>query len=158
MTNPLFTAAFATELATIERVTTAPTTTDLGSDLSCVDDVDELMTELSEDDPLLVAQALARSITTQRGSLLDDLNYGIDIAESLSVASTAQDRAAIAGRIRGEAAKDDRILDITVTLDDTTDENRTIAVEISGTTETGPFRLVMALTDGELLVQEMTAE
>lgn len=155
--NPIFDEAFSLEVAATERLADAPASTSLGSDLACATDLDEQMTERGEDDPLLLAEATIRHITTPRGSLLEDPNYGIDITETLSVATTRQDRAALEGTIRGEV-RDDRIETLSVSIEDRTEVDRTMEISIDGEAVTGePFRLVLAVTDGAVLVQEMEA-
>jgi hypothetical protein len=155
--NPIYDAALALTMVELKAANQPSTTLYLGSDLCCTDDLLESMGEREESDPLLVAEAVVRRITTARGTLLDDLDYGVDIADELSRATTRQDRASLEGRIRGELAKDDRIDELFVTLTDNTEIDRTFELSIFGTTAEGPFRLVMAIKAGALMVQEMTA-
>lgn len=140
----------------LERIQDAPEASGYGSDLSCLDDLDEDMTDLAPDDPLAIAQAAYRRITTPRGTLEDDPDYGIDVVEDLSKASSEEERRSLAGRIRSEISKDERVASVVVTVTDLGAEK---TIEIVGTPEGSDeqFRLVLALTDGELLVREMAA-
>jgi hypothetical protein len=156
--NPIFDAALALTMADLVPTNQPPTEVHFGSDLRCLDDLTESMEELGEDDPLLVAEAIVRRITTARGTLLDDLDYGIDIADELSRATTRQDRAEVESRIRGELAKDDRIEELAVVITDSTEIDRSLALDIFGTTAAGPFRLAFGIRSGALMVQDLRAE
>ncbi len=65
---------------------------------------------------VLLGEALYRRYTTQRGTLLDDLNYGLPIAQWLNAAFTPDLLASIPGQIRNEGLKDRRIDSIDVTV------------------------------------------
>lgn len=115
---------------------------DFGSDLAATDDLDANAREVEGDE--LVAQAIYRRLTTPRGQLLDDPDYGLDIRSFLQASMTAADLALIGGRIRAELAKDETIDDVQATVKLTAAQ--TITVDLAVTTGQGPFRMVFAVT------------
>lgn len=110
-----------------------------GSDLSCADDLTADMAELASDDPLVVAQATYRRLNTPRGALIDDPDYGLDVCSYLHKGMTPQEVRAIAGQIRLEVLKDDRVLEAEVRV--TPSGQDRYALSIAGVTATGPFEL-----------------
>lgn len=123
-----------------------------GSDLSCADDVDPLARELDGSDPLLVAQAAYRMITTARGSLIDAPDRGIDVAAYLHEPGTTAEE--LAGVIRGELQHDDRIDALEVSVERSPDG---FEIEIGGTLASSgeAFELVLGLTDAGALLRAM---
>lgn len=115
-----------------------------GSDLSCADDLTADMAELDTDDPLVVAQAVYRRLTTPRGGLIDDPDYGLDVRSFLHKGMTPAEVRAIAGQIRLEILKDERVLDAEVRLRDVS--MRRFTLEIACVTATGPFELTGPVT------------
>lgn len=63
---------------------------------------------------LLVRQALYRRFTTPRGTLLDDLTYGLDLAGLIGSTADGSLIASLPSRIAAEAAKEDRIAGVSV--------------------------------------------
>ena len=118
-------------------------TVDFGTDLSCTDDLDETMKEISGQDVL--AQAIYRRLTTPRGQLIDDPDYGIDVRSFLSRGVDAGKLREIEGTIRQEVLKDERVANVTAkaTIDYKT---YSITVSLIVTTGDGPFRLVFSIT------------
>ena len=114
-----------------------------GSDLWCEDDIDELASELPSTSPLLVAQANYRRLSTERGALIDDPDYGFDLLGLLHAEITPAFIASIPGQVENELRKDDRNETIECKISNIT--HRSFDVEIRGTTATGPFDLVIAL-------------
>jgi len=88
-----------------------------GSDLSCVEDLDPEMREVSGADVRSLAEALIRSIMTPRGSVPDAPDYGIDLRSYLHRPSTRTELLAIEGDIANEWGKDDRVSRFEVTID-----------------------------------------
>jgi len=76
-------------------------TTDYGIDLVCWDDLDEAMSEADS-----VCAYVYRRITTRKGSLIDDPDWGIDVLEMLSGKA---DIASIRAQIVAELSDDDRV-------------------------------------------------
>ena len=64
----------------------------------------------------LVAEALCRRLITERGTLLDDPNYGFPIANLIQGGFTPAKRDAIPGLIRLELKKDERVDVVTTVL------------------------------------------
>jgi hypothetical protein len=126
-----------------------------GSDLWCVDDLDDNCTELFEDDPRIISQALYRRFKTPRGALIDDSSYGLDVGSVLNKGLTQSDLYDAAAMIRNEALKDDRIVscDVEVLQFSASTLQVTLSLVIADPEQS--FTLVMACTDGELLLQEI---
>lgn len=143
--------------ADLERIQDAPHPVGYGSDLSCADDLDANLTELDGSDPLLIAQSAFRRITTARGTLEDDPDYGIDIREDLSRANGTEERRSLAGRVRAEISKDERIASVTVTVVDIGAERSIEIIGVPENADNAEFRLVVALEDGETLLKEIAA-
>lgn len=114
-----------------------------GSDLWCENDIDETASELPSTNPLLVAQANYRRLSTERGTLIDDPDYGFDLLGLVHHGVTQDFLASIPGQVRNELLKDDRNETVEVQVSNVT--ARAFDIEIRGTTATGPFELVMAL-------------
>lgn len=117
--------------------------TDFGRDLACLDDLDPNAREV-EDEELLVQEAYKR-ITTPRGSVVDDDDYGKDVRSYLQKAMTAAEIASIPGQLRNEILKDDRFDDVkgTVVLED---GGQMLRGELILFTGEGPFPLVFEAT------------
>lgn len=67
----------------------------------------------------VVAQAIYRRLTTPRGSLRggeEEQNYGIDLSNYVGASATPQRLASIPGVVRAEILKDDRVLDVKVSM------------------------------------------
>lgn len=125
-----------------------------GSDLDCATDITSTARELADDDPLVVSQACYRRLTTPRDGLVDDREYGLDLRTFLHRGLTTAQLRSVEGQIRNEISKDDRVETVSVTVTQTDVE--TFSIEIKGETGTAPFSLVLALTDGEALIKEMS--
>jgi len=108
----------------------------LGSDLSCQDDLDAGMAEVSG--VALLDEAAHRRINTPRGQLLTDPNYGIDVFDLLNSEGTPAQIAQIPGFVDQELAKDERIASSDSTLDTTVTPNALATVMQQGT---APFSL-----------------
>lgn len=116
----------------------------LGYDLSCVDDIDPLAREVSEEE--MLCEALARRLSTPRGSLGDDdPDYGRDVTSYLSRRMSEAEIAAIPGELRGELMKDERISDVTIRVVRFDQEAR-FECELDGVATFGPFRFTFAAT------------
>lgn len=117
--------------------------TDFGQDLNFLDDLDPSLGLLGGTDNL--GQALIHRLSTPRGGLFYDANYGTDLRayvnESISAATLARARA----DVQAECAKDERVLACTAStsFDATT---KTLLVQVAVQTAAGPFALVLAVT------------
>jgi len=99
----------------------------------------------------LIGEAAFRRITTPRGSLRggeEEADYGIDILDAIGSVNTKSDAAALAGRIRNELVKDERIQTVDVTITDVSEgvaKAFEIAIELG--TSAGPFGLAVAVDE-----------
>ena len=99
----------------------------------------------------LLAEAQLRRLITERGSLQDDLSYGLPIRQWLSSTTTEGDRLARAAQIRSELLKDPRLS--TVSVDITEDRDGPVVawtIDIEGQGEDG------GTFDLSLLASEVT--
>jgi phage baseplate assembly protein W len=97
----------------------------------------------------LVGQAIYRRLTTRRGTLLDDPNYGIHLLELLGSSVSEDMRASYPGRIRNECAKEPRVDSVTVTITENLEgAGLTWTVDLDVlTTEGDTFDLVLSVSD-----------
>ena len=137
------------------RIETPTTDLGYGSDLSCIEDVTEAMAELEGDDIGLVVQANYRRLRTPRGALLDDPDYGYDLALLLHAGMTRTEIQGVADQIRAELEKDDRNDSVDVTLRQVT--AREWVVFVTGQTSTEPWDLTLAVTDGAALLRAVNS-
>lgn len=148
--------AIAAELALIKRIVRTPANDSIGygTDISCVDDVAEDVREVSG--LLVLAQALVRRLDCPRGSLPDDPNYGIALAEYLNHGVTAADLRSVASKVRGELVKDDRVgtIRVIVEMPSTTVMKVRIFV-IPVDVRLGPFTLTLAVTSASVLMEAL---
>lgn len=113
-----------------------------GVDISCVDDLDPMF-GLVEGNTTL-AQAILRRLSTPRGGLLDDADYGFDVRSLLCDESTPARLAAAKMAIESEVEKDERVLSCEATLDFNI-ALETLTIRLTVTTRSGPFRLVLSV-------------
>lgn len=118
VSNPVIDAAIAAELVVLAaevaaagapNADTAPL--GYGRDLDCVSDVTEAFTETEPESPLGIAQAALRRLTTPRGSLPDDRDYGFDLRAYANRGVSVAELRGLALSVVGEVTKDDRIAD-----------------------------------------------
>lgn len=154
-------AKIAEELALLTQLAPFPSG-DLGygSDISCDFDVDPFVTEVDPFSTLGVAESLVRRLDCPRGENPDDPNYGIGLRQMLNVGVTDQTIRQLAGQIRAELFKDDRVNDLTVVVTPSNAaknlrvEIRVIPVGTAG----GPFRLTLDASDSVILLEEIRSE
>jgi hypothetical protein len=156
--NAIVADAIASETALLTREVPTPTPPfGWGADVSCDRDLEEGMPEVFGD--LALAQALVRRLDCPRGALPDDGDYGIDLRANLNRGLTVTEVRGLAGSIRSELTKDDRVDTVAVTVAPTP-AGEVIRVSIQVTPRDaalgGPFSLTLAVTDGGVLVEEMT--
>ena len=117
----------------------------LGSDFSCVDDLDANLTPV--EGRLALAQAVARRLITPTGGLFSASDYGDDVRRYLNNPNPSTELR-IAATAEGEAEKDERI--------DRADANATLVGD--------QLDLVLKLTDGDgpftftLSINDLTAK
>jgi len=88
-------------------------TTDFGRSLSCVSDLQPDFAVVTG--RRLLAEAIVRRITTPRGRLIDDPNYGIDVREWLLDSVTPSDLQRLPAVVDAEIQQDERIVGSTTT-------------------------------------------
>jgi phage baseplate assembly protein W len=127
-----------------------------GSDLDCADDLAFNMAELTKDNMLLVVQSCYRRLTTRRGTLDYDPDYGIDVLHLLNAGLTRTDLIRIQGQVVCELSKDDRLETVECRA---TFAEETLTLEITGMTRVGEFELTMGVTaaGAKLLSSEVGA-
>lgn len=161
--SALVLAAIAADIAALERTMDVPTTDALGYgvDISCTTDIED---DARDVDPMSiegVSQSILRSLDCPVGGIYGDPEYvSLDLRSRLNRGVTIADVRSLADEIRSVITADDRIssASVTVTLEDA---GRTLLVSIDVVPEEAtrltPFRLVLAATSAELLIQEMNA-
>lgn len=115
---------------------------DYGTTLSCVTDLDAMGRTVSGLTAL--AEALVRRITTPRGRLLTDPNYGYDIQGELNDDVTPAQAAQIGSNIDQEFLKDQRVFSSVTTT--TLQEDGTLDTSTVVQTGSGPFTLVLSVS------------
>lgn len=107
----------AAELAVLTEEIAAPVEPfGFGSDLSCVTDLDSNLSEVAGDSPLGMAQAAIRRLITDRGSLIDDPDYGFGLISLLNRPLTAAELRSMPARMSLELEKDDRVAESSVEI------------------------------------------
>lgn len=117
---------------------TTPVNIGLGTDVSCVEDVDAEMSSVVGRDAL--AQALARRLGTPKGGLWYDLLYGYDLRQLIG---TSKSDAEIKAGIKGQCLQDERVLDIAVGL---RRDGRQLFVQLAITDSFGTFVRTLAVS------------
>lgn len=115
---------------------------DFGTDILALDDLDPSFALVSGE--AMLARAIARRLTTPRGGLFCDPDYGYDVRALLLDGLTPAKLASAQASIAAEVEKDERVAGATVTFtQDTTAERLTISIELE--TDEGPFDLVLSV-------------
>lgn len=150
----------ASELAELEQIVPYPVEPfGYGSDLACAADLTDDVAERRGDDPLVLVEAVIRRLTCPRGALPDDASYGIDVRELLNTGISTSDLGQLAGRIRGEIEKDDRVASagVSVALGGAASS---ISISVYLTPEDPAqksFRFTLAATSAAVLLEELAA-
>lgn len=126
-----------------------------GTDLECVSD---LSVDVGEVDPFsmqAIGEAAIRRLTTARGMLLDDRDYGIDVRAYCNRGTSFDELREIGGRCALELTKDDRIESAVVTVaQDPRAFTLSISVVITAAHPTlNPFTLTFAVTSGAAVLE-----
>lgn len=118
---------------------------DYGTDLSCIEDLEEECRVISEP-RLILAQALIRRWSTPRSTLPDDEDYGTDLSENINEDVDALAIARISQEARAEALKDERVVDCTIFDEafDVTTGKLTFSAAVGGAE--GELTLTVAVT------------
>lgn len=128
-----------------------------GTDLWCDTDLREDMAMVDGSTTLALAQALARRLDCPRGALPDDPDYGFDLKSYCNRGLTTDAIRALAGQVRAEVEKDDRVdrASVTVTPTPTGSELRVELAVTPVDARLGRFDLTLALTSAEVLIEEI---
>lgn len=145
-----------TELRALGRVTSIPVPPLLwGSDISCVTDCDAAFTELRADNPLIVAQAVARRFLTPRRGLLDDDDYGLDLRGYCNRGVTRADLRTLQARCVAEAMKDERVTSASIDVQTTSASSLSVSALITPADPSlSPFTFVLSV-DSETTLLEL---
>ena len=114
---------------------------DFGTDISSLPDLDFRLQSGHRN----LAEAIARRLMTPRGGLFYDPTYGLDLRQYLNEAATEEVLYEIETLVAAECEKDPRILEATVKAGVT--RPRTLTLNIELLTDSGPFKLVLAVND-----------
>lgn len=125
--------------------------TDYGHDLSCVEDLDDEMTEI--DGRMVLGQAIARRLITPRGGLIDDPNYGTDVRGYLNDDVDNATIQRLASEIAAEAIKDEQVLSATATVSVLAG---VMTVAVAVVDAAGPFKLVLAIDAVDVTILKVT--
>lgn len=104
-----------------------------------------------------LANRLARRLTTPRGYLIDDANYGYDVKQWLGAKMTPADVAQAQDEIRRECEKDEEVVGVSVTVTFArTTGVLTIAIVVTPPDGSEPFRFVLSVSSLTVEVLELT--
>lgn len=117
---------------------------DLGHDLYGVSDLTSDMQEVSGRNGL--AQSIARRLSTPRGRLIDDPDYGFSLPDFLNDDIAQDDLARIVGGIQAECLKDERVYSAQASFSSPDNSGVYISV-IQLVDGAGPFKLVLSVGD-----------
>lgn len=149
-------AALTAQLVTLSSTALPPL--GYGIDLVCVSDIEPRLAETLSDTTQSLAQDCFHRITTARGSLPDDPNYGIDVRAMLSVGLTQAAIRSISDAVHGELMKDDRVTDAEVELEvggPFKAPTFTLTITITPADGSSTFDLIVSVTDGQALLADI---
>lgn len=148
--------SIAEQIAELEQLVPTPAAPfGFGVDLSCVEDCNATFDEVDPFSQRAIGEATVRRLTTARGLLDDDPDYGLDLRAYMNRGTSLQEIADLAGAVRNEVTKDDRIESATVTA---TYEGTTLRVKVTITPvdpNTGIFSLTLAVTSADVLLEAL---
>ena len=154
--NPIVAAALERELAELARLVPQPVgELGYGNDLSCISDLAEDLAEVAPFSMLGIGESAIRRLTTPRGSLRDDPDYGLDVRAFCNRATALAELRELGGRCALELAKDDRIDVASVSASqDLANSTLRISVLITPVSPTlNPFTLTFAVTSGAVVLE-----
>lgn len=150
--------AIAESIANIEQIVShASAPFGYGSDISCARDIEENAAELEGSDTLILSQAIVRRLDCPRGALPDDDSYGMDLRSLVNQGLTDADVRDLAGRVRLEVLKDDRVESLSVTMTPSADAK---SIRISLMVKpvdlrVGTFSLTLSASSASVLIEEI---
>lgn len=151
----------AVELSKLTRIVADPTTLEFGSDLDLTSgDMTPDAAELPADSQMSLVQDVVHALSEARGQVPDAPDVGEDVIGLLSRGMSSVDFVERAGRISNQVAKDDRIDTATTTITLTPDGSTfliSIRIVPLDPAISAPFKLILAVTDGAMLLQAVQA-
>lgn len=138
------------------QVTTPPAPWHYGRDLVCISD---LTPTLEETDPLSyasLAQDLYHRITTTRGTIVDDPDFGDNVEDYLSAAIDAASLTLIGGRLASECRKDDRVDTIDVEVTGDTRELNVVLIVTPRDSRIDSFEMVLSVTSAGAVLKAIS--
>lgn len=118
-------------------------TIDYGADIGAVPDLDPMLPTVTG--RAVLREALVRRLSTPRGALFYEPDYGYDLRALLSEGITGSDLFAIAHAVGAEVRKDERVLGASVVPRLSADGSR-LALTLWITDAAGPFELVLVVS------------
>ncbi len=150
----------AAEIALLVRTEPTPLAPfGYGQDLDCETDITEELLEVDPSSKRGLGQALVRRLSCPRGRLPDDPDYGFDVRGRLNNGTELSVIRDLAGQIKSEIMKDDRIEGADVTTAYSAPTNTlNVRIWVSAVDSAlGQFALTLAVTDGAVLLQEIAS-
>ncbi len=126
---------------------------DYGSDISTLPDLDETFSPISGRQ--VVAQAIARWLSTPRGSQPFYPTRGLDVRQWLNSRMGDAEVFALTSAVEAECEADERVLSASVEVDFTA-STMSMRISISLALADGPFKLVLAVSQFD--IQILSAE
>lgn len=127
-----------------------------GSDLSCGEDLDPEMTEISGSSPRVLMQALMRRLDCPRGSLPDDPDYGISIRDMLNSGVAQAAIPKLEGSINSELSKDDRVALVKAEVKLLSQFKIRVRIRVTPVDSSGSFSLTLAITPDLVVLEEIS--
>lgn len=100
-----------------------------------------------------VAYSIVRRITTERGSLIDDPDYGIDIRDFLHLDMTPAQLNSIAAQVQYEVQLEPRVLSNAVTVSKV--DYRELSIQIAFSTRDGEQALTLSVSESGITVAKL---
>jgi hypothetical protein len=146
--------AIDAELASLTPVTPRTGALGFGTDLACVTDLSASLDEVDPLSPVGIGEAALRRLMTPRGGLLDDPDYGIDVRSFCSRGVAVDELRDLAGTIKLELVKDDRIETVLVGVTMPAPSTLRISILITAALPAlTPFSLIFVATPETLTVE-----
>lgn len=117
---------------------------DYGTDLACVSDFTDECGQVAGQ--RLLAEALVRRLSTPRGMVIDDPDYGTDLRQYLGLEYTARTAAKLVADARSECLKDERVFLCTPFVSDYSLATRTITLVVAVESSDDAFSLTMVVS------------